>query len=78
MEIAELPVLLSAEAEPAEFSSGRTTEATIVRQGYGDVEAVFRDAHTVVELALTVGRHSGVPVETRGAIGRYDASRDML
>src|SRR5216683_3807405 len=78
MEIAELPVLLNAEAEPAEFSSGRTTEATIVRQGYGDVEAVFRDAHTVVELTLTVGRHSGVPVETRGAIGRYEASRDML
>ncbi len=78
MEIAELPVLLNAEAEPAEFSSGRTTEATIVRQGYGDVEAVFRDAHMVVELTLTVGRHSGVPVETRGAIGRYDASRDML
>ena len=25
-----------------------------------------------------VGRHSGVPLETRGAIGRYDASRDIL
>src|SRR5207245_3721799 len=57
MEIAELPVLLSAQAEPAEFSPGRTTEATIVRQGYGDVEAVFRDAHMAVELTLTVGRH---------------------
>jgi carbon-monoxide dehydrogenase large subunit len=78
MEIEELPVLLSAEAEPAEFSPGRTTEPTIVRQGYGDVESVFRNAHAVVELELTVGRHSGVPVETRGAIGRYDAARDML
>ena len=27
---------------------------------------------------LTVGRHSGVPLETRGAIGRYDAARDIL
>jgi len=78
MEIDELPVLLDAEAEPGEFSPGRNTEATIVRQGYGDVDAALRGAHAVVELELTVGRHSGVPIETRGAIGRYDASRDML
>jgi carbon-monoxide dehydrogenase large subunit/6-hydroxypseudooxynicotine dehydrogenase subunit gamma len=78
MEIDELPVLLDAEAEPGEFSPGRNTEATIVRQGYGDVDAALRGAHAVVELELAVGRHSGVPIETRGAIGRYDASRDML
>jgi carbon-monoxide dehydrogenase large subunit/6-hydroxypseudooxynicotine dehydrogenase subunit gamma len=78
MEIDELPVLLDAEAEPGEFSPGRNTEATIVRQGYGDVDAALRGAHAVVELELAVGRHSGVPIETRGAISRYDASRDML
>jgi aerobic carbon-monoxide dehydrogenase large subunit len=78
IEIAELPVLLSADAEPGEFSPGRNTEPTIVRQGYGDVDAVFARADTVVELDLSVGRHSGVPLETRGAIGRYDASRDIL
>ena len=32
----------------------------------------------VVALKLTSGRHSGVPLETRGALGRYDASRDIL
>jgi CO/xanthine dehydrogenase Mo-binding subunit len=78
MEIAELPVLLDARAEPGEFAPGRSTEATILKQGYGDVDAALRDAHAVVELTLSVGRHSGVPIETRGAIGRYDASRDML
>ncbi len=78
MEIEELPVLLDAEAEPGEFAPGRSTEATIVRQGYGDVDAVLRGAHAIVELELAVGRHTGVPIETRGAIGRYDASRDML
>ena len=26
----------------------------------------------------SVGRHSGVPLETRGAIARYDAARDVL
>src|SRR6516162_7342124 len=78
IDIAELPVLLAADAEPREFSPGRNTEPTIVRQGYGDVDAVFARAETVVELDLSVGRHSGVPLETRGAIGRYDASRDIL
>jgi carbon-monoxide dehydrogenase large subunit/6-hydroxypseudooxynicotine dehydrogenase subunit gamma len=78
MEIEELPVLLAAEAEPGEFSTGRNTEVAIIRQGYGDVDAVFRSAPTVVELELAIGRHSGVPLETRGAIGRYDASRDIL
>ena len=29
-------------------------------------------------LDLAVGRHTGVPIETRGAIGRYDAARDIL
>ena len=37
-----------------------------------------RAAHAVVELDLAIGRHSGVPMETRGAIARYDAARDML
>jgi aerobic carbon-monoxide dehydrogenase large subunit len=78
MEIAELPALLDATAEPGEFSPGRSTEAVVLKQGYGEVDAVLRDAHAVVELTLSVGRHSGVPIETRGAIGRYDASRDML
>jgi carbon-monoxide dehydrogenase large subunit len=78
IDIAELPVLLAADAEPGEFAPGRSTEPTIVRQGYGDVDAVFARAETVVELDLSVGRHSGVPLETRGAIGRYDASRDVL
>jgi carbon-monoxide dehydrogenase large subunit/6-hydroxypseudooxynicotine dehydrogenase subunit gamma len=78
IEVAELPVLLDATAEPAEFSPGRNTEVIVLKQGYGDVDAVIRDAEIVVELELSVGRHSGVPLETRGAIGRYDASRDML
>jgi aerobic carbon-monoxide dehydrogenase large subunit len=78
IEIAELAPLLDAAEEPGEFSPGRNTEPTLVRQGYGDVDAVFAHAETVVELDLEVGRHSGVPLETRGAIGRYDASRDIL
>jgi carbon-monoxide dehydrogenase large subunit/6-hydroxypseudooxynicotine dehydrogenase subunit gamma len=78
MEIEELPILLAADAEPGEFAPGRNTEMTVVHQGYGDVEAALRSSHTIVELELAVGRHTGVPMETRGAIGRYDAARDML
>src|SRR6516162_217962 len=39
---------------------------------------VLRSAPIVVELELAIGRHSGVPLEGRGAIGRYDAARDIL
>jgi aerobic carbon-monoxide dehydrogenase large subunit len=78
IEVEELPILLAADAEPAEFSPGRNTEVTVIRQGYGDVDAALRAAPITVELELAIGRHSGVPLEGRGAIGRYDAARDIL
>jgi aerobic carbon-monoxide dehydrogenase large subunit len=78
MEIEELPVLLAADAEPGEFVPGRNTEVAVFRQGYGDVDAALRTAPVIVELELATGRHSGVPLEARGGIGRYDASRGIL
>ncbi len=72
-----LPVLMDAHAL-GEFDDGRGSEPTIVRHSFGDIEAAFAKAHAIVELELTIGRHSGVPMETRGAIGRYDAARDVL
>jgi carbon-monoxide dehydrogenase large subunit/6-hydroxypseudooxynicotine dehydrogenase subunit gamma len=78
VEVEDLPILLAAEAEPGEFAPGRNTEVAVIRQGYGDVEAALRAAPVVVELELSIGRHSGVPLEARGAIGRYDAARDLL
>ena len=59
----------TAAARPSPVSSARAI---------GDVDAAFRAAHAVVELDLAVGRHTGVPMETRGAIARYDAARDVL
>ncbi len=78
LDVEELPVILQAADEPGEFEPGRSTEPAIVRKGYGDVDAAFRDAHAVVAATLAIGRHSGVPLETRGAIARYDAARDVL
>jgi len=78
VEVEDLPVVLDASAPPSEFEPGRSTEPAIVEKAYGDVAAAFRDAALVVELDLAIGRHSGVPLETRGAIARYDAARDVL
>lgn len=78
LEIDPLPVLLSASAPPGEFDGGHSTEATVLRHSYGNVEQAFAKAHTVVELDLEIGRHSAVPMETRGAIGSYDPGLDML
>jgi carbon-monoxide dehydrogenase large subunit/6-hydroxypseudooxynicotine dehydrogenase subunit gamma len=78
IEAEELPVITSADEMPGVFAEGRSTEAAVVGQEFGDIEAAFRDAHSIVELDLSIGRHSGVPLETRGAIGHYDAARDVL
>jgi carbon-monoxide dehydrogenase large subunit len=78
IEVDELDAVIDATMPAREFAAGLTTEPTICRQGYGDVAAAFNEAATIVELDLSVGRHSGVPLETRGAIGHYDAARDVL
>src|SRR5262249_52031100 len=74
----ELPVLLDASAPTAEFGEGHSTEPAVVEKEYGDVAGAFREAHAIIELDLAVGRASGVPLETRGAIARYDPARDVL
>jgi aerobic carbon-monoxide dehydrogenase large subunit len=78
LELEELPPVLSTDAAPGEFAPGLTTEPMIVEKSYGDMEHALRTAHAVVELDLAIGRHSGVPLETRGAIARYDSDRDLL
>jgi len=71
VQIEELPPVVSAE-DPASI------EAEVIRKGYGDIAAAFDAADLVIELNLEVGRHSGVPLETRGALARYDSTRDTL
>ena len=78
VEIEPLPAVLAAYLPPAEFAPGHDTEPTVVRKQYGDIEAAFAAAHAIVELELSIGRHSGVPLETRGAIANYDPARDVL
>jgi aerobic carbon-monoxide dehydrogenase large subunit len=78
VEIEELPPLLDASSAPGEFSAGRSSEAALIQQGYGGVDEVFAGAPHIVALELAIGRHSGVPLETRGAIARYDVGRGIL
>jgi aerobic carbon-monoxide dehydrogenase large subunit len=77
-EVEERPVLLDAYAQPGEFAPGLHTEPTVIEKGYGDVDGAFAAAHAVIELDLSIARHSGVPLECRGAVARYDAARDVL
>ena len=56
----------------------RAIEVGVVEKAYGDLAAAFAGAPIVVEMELSVGRHSAVPMETRGALARYDATSSTL
>jgi carbon-monoxide dehydrogenase large subunit len=76
--IEPLAATMDATAPLGDYADGLTTEPDVVRKGFGDIDAAFRNAHAIVSLELSVGRHTGVPMETRGAIARYDEARDVL
>jgi aerobic carbon-monoxide dehydrogenase large subunit len=76
--VEELAPLLDAAAPPGSFAPGLSTEATVLRVEYGELAEAFAKAHAIVELDLTIGRHSAVPLETRGALARYVAARDVV
>ena len=81
-DIEALPVSLSALDPLHEFKPGTIpglmSEAAIVQKACGDIEAAFRAAAHIVELEVAVGRHSGSPMESRGAVARFDPARGVL
>jgi len=78
LDIEHLDPIMSATVPPGVFEGERLTEPDVLRKSYGDIDAAFRKAHAVITLDLSIGRHTGVMMETRGAIGRYDEARDVL
>ncbi len=78
----ELPVALDArtavEDDAPQLRDDAGNEAATLSMGYGDVEGAFRDAARVVEAEVGIGRHSGVPLETRGLVAEYDPGADHL
>ena len=47
-------------------------------QQKGDTSTAFKNAEHITKLRFTSGRHSGVPLETRGLIAHYDATQERL
>ncbi len=78
VDIEEAAAVLDACGPTGLFDHGHSTEAAVIEKGYGDLDAAFRSAHAAVAIEVEIGRHSGVPMENRGAIARYDAARDVL
>ena len=78
VEVEELEPYLDARADAPEFTPGQTIPPVIIEKAYGDIDAAFQSASHVIELDLKVGRHSGVPMECRGALATWDAGRRRL
>jgi carbon-monoxide dehydrogenase large subunit/6-hydroxypseudooxynicotine dehydrogenase subunit gamma len=82
VEYEALPVALEArtavEADAPQLREDAGNEAATLSMGYGGVEEAFRSAARVVEAEVKIGRHSGVPLETRGLVAEYDRGSDHL
>jgi aerobic carbon-monoxide dehydrogenase large subunit len=61
-----------------ETMPGVLSEAARIVKAYGDLDAAFAGAAHVIELDVKVARHTGVPLETRGALAVYDAAGDVI
>ncbi len=67
IDLEELPPVV----DPWRDGAG-ATEVGVVEKSYGDLDAAFGNAPLVVDMEMSVGRHSAIPMETRGALARYD------
>src|SRR6201996_8104362 len=81
-DIEEAKAHLDATAPPVPFMPqtlpGVLSEPAVITKSYGDVSKAFADAKHIVELEVAVGRHTGVPMETRGALAVRDRDTGVL
>jgi carbon-monoxide dehydrogenase large subunit len=88
-----LPPVVRVEPDPADWLSeqdvawaapkhaeagGRTSEGTCLEISYGDLDEAFANAAAVISVDVSVGRHSGVPLECRGLSAFVEATTGML
>lgn len=78
VEIDPAEAYLDVTSAPGDFAPGLGCEPAVIIKGYGDVDEAMARAHATVSLDLSVGRHSAVPLETRGLLARYDEARGVL
>ena len=69
--------MLRAPSQPSLWPDS-SNELCVLEKGYGDIGAAFEQAERVVTAEVAIGRHSGVPLETRGLVCDFDAGRDEL
>ncbi len=55
-----------------------SNELCVLEKGYGDIASAFARAERVVTTEVSIGRHSGVPLETRGLVCDIDTGRDEI
>jgi carbon-monoxide dehydrogenase large subunit len=83
VEYESLPVLITvrdalAPGAPRLHPDWPDNVAARVRVRRGEVDEPLRSAPVRVREAFHVGRHTGMPIETRGAVARYDGARSRL
>ena len=77
-DIDELRPVLTAVEPPGEFAPGLHTEAAVITKSCGALDEAFAAAAHIIEMDLAVGRHTGVPMETRGALAWFNAALGRL
>ena len=69
--------MFRAPSQPSLWSDS-SNELCVLEKGYGDTASAFERAERVVTTEVAIGRHSGVPLETRGLVCDIDTGRDEL
>jgi carbon-monoxide dehydrogenase large subunit/6-hydroxypseudooxynicotine dehydrogenase subunit gamma len=82
VDYAPLPVVTDAqqalEDGAASLWDSAGNEAATLTKRFGDVESAFTRADRVVRAELRTGRHTGMPLETRGLVADWDPGRGEL
>ena len=72
-------VTMDIEPSPARLDAEQSDiEPTVLRKEYGDLDRAFESAAVILSLELSIGRHSGVPLECRGALARVNRDSGVL
>ena len=71
VEVSELDPVLDPAGPLGDFDGRLDTEAYVFTEQTGDVDAAFARADHVIAAEFRVGRHTGVPLECRGALAEH-------
>lgn len=61
-----------------EIAAPLNSESAQINLEYGNVEEAMSQAHSIITVDVRVGRHSGVPLECRGASAHVEPSTGVL